>query len=135
MKKKIDVKKAKEGIINITRKTLKTKKSTTCRYRGQNGKYCGLTTHTTCARCKFYEPTIGSALEEAWRQIGEAVMFKEKAEEIAYRANTAYLVNKSIMKRLEKANREVQGELHNINTVVTNDALVAIWQDSVNTYE
>ena len=39
-------------------------KATTCMYRG-NKRYCNITTHQTCRRCRFYEPTTAATFEAA----------------------------------------------------------------------
>ena len=44
-------------------------KATTCQYRGDQKRYCKITTNDACTRCRFYEPSFEATLELGYEMI------------------------------------------------------------------
>lgn len=90
-------------------------KATTCMYRG-NKRYCNITSHTTCKRCRFYEPTTEATFEAAAWFIGK---YNEQAQRMKRERKTldgiAYRLNESGLKytsqKIKKAT-EIMKEIY-----------------------
>ena len=94
-------------------------------YRGTD-KYCNATTHKTCKKCRFYEPTTQTVFTTAAEEVNAAV---EAYEEIVTYLEESQEIYEELREEYKKAMKAML-PLQSIDVVPAQ-----IWIDSINTYE
>lgn len=106
------MKEIKKEIVN-TAKMGVVDKSATCAYRRYGKRYCAITTHETCNRCRFYEPSAVATYEIALDMVKHGGLITEtvnkefaELENVSKQMHTAGL--HYISKRIDTAIKNIR---------------------------
>lgn len=123
----------KKYICEMAKKTTRGgKKEDTCQYRGDD-RYCRMTTNTSCKKCEFYSPTIQATFTAAYNEVLLAKRAYDTNVALAKKMKKSFAVMAKRLEAAEKMSEEAQENYQKL--YIAESSMVALWQDSVNSYE
>lgn len=107
-------------------------KEDTCQYRGDD-RYCRMTTNKSCKRCKFYSPTTHATFIAAYNEVLRAQKAYDTNVALANNMQAIFLDMKELLADAEEMSKQAQEDYKELH--IAESSMVALWQDSVNSYE